>query len=179
MMIFLLVFELGDFWIQSLYSYSPCLRMSYPLETLNKYVRTSMDIWGHWPGGRGYGCWEAVKEVKILLLLDPLLCLFFQMGSILLTSLTVIVDIYVYLSTIKLATHPFINTCVFKSSIIHQQPQCLLSMVNTLVGYLLSEKLHLCCLSQSWGCYHLLSGISLWEALGSWLLVFSVFRFSW
>lgn len=39
--------------------------------------------------------------------------------------------------------------CVFKESITYLWPQCLLSVVNTLIGYMLREKLHLRLLSQS------------------------------
>lgn len=59
-------------------------------------------------------------------------------------SLTVTAFIYVYLSIIKLATHTFINTGVFRSSIINIQLQCLFSVVSTLLGDVLSEKLHFC-----------------------------------
>lgn len=77
-----------------LFSVSPCV---LPIGDTQYICQDSINKWGHWLGGRELGCWEAVKEVKILLLLDPLLCLFLPNGFHTVTSLTA--TVYLSLSS--------------------------------------------------------------------------------
>lgn len=147
-LIFLHVFEFCGLWrwVKLVIVLSaPC---TPPMEDSQHTCHEPMDKGGNWPGGRECGCWEAVKKKS---------CYLQMLLSVSSPQMAIISHFalrYTHFLKIKLAIHTCIKMCGFKSSIICLWPQCLLSVVNTLIGYLLSEKLQFCLFSQSEGSYH-------------------------